>query len=147
MTRLSQLLHLDDGEFPELRAAIESKPLPAPAAPKPLGWGPAMLSYLRALDVAATPTTAPLPQTDWSARIARDWRHLDARWDNLSGAITRVYDGLPDAAVNETRGRFAQLLSELTELTAVQLPDWRQSLRIHAEAELALYGTESGAGR
>lgn len=130
----------------------------APLPPLPLG-APAravgVLAYLRAGDAAELLdgltankfNVPPIVLTDWSARIARDWRHLDARWDNLSGAITRVYAGLPDSAVNETRGRFAALLSELTELTAVQLPDWRQALRVHAEAELALYDMESGAGR
>jgi len=46
VTRLARLLHLDDGEFPALRAQIETKPLPTPPAPKPLGWGRAMLDHL-----------------------------------------------------------------------------------------------------
>lgn len=33
-------------ELQEARAAAESRPLPAPVAPKPLGWGPAMLNHL-----------------------------------------------------------------------------------------------------
>jgi hypothetical protein len=50
VTRVARLLHLDDGEFPALRAQIEAKPLPAPPAPKPLGWGRAMLDHLKAAD-------------------------------------------------------------------------------------------------
>jgi hypothetical protein len=48
MTRLAQLLHLDDGEFPEIRAQIESKPLPVPPAPKRPGWARGMLNHLHA---------------------------------------------------------------------------------------------------
>ena len=56
MTRVARLLHLDDGEFPALRAQIEARPIPAPPAPPaplPLGWGRAMLNHLKAADAPA----------------------------------------------------------------------------------------------
>lgn len=48
MSTLKQLLHLDDGEFPALRAQIEATPLPAPPAPKRPGWARGMLAHLHA---------------------------------------------------------------------------------------------------
>lgn len=58
MTRVARLLHLDDGEFPELRAAIEAKPLPKASASKPPNWGRDMIAFLRAED-----NVPPMPAT------------------------------------------------------------------------------------
>jgi hypothetical protein len=43
-------------EIVELREVAEAKPLPAPPAPKPLGWGRAMVDYLN--------TEAPVKDRD-----------------------------------------------------------------------------------
>lgn len=43
-------------ELVEARATVETKPLPAPSAPKPLGWGRAMVDYLN--------TEAPVKDRD-----------------------------------------------------------------------------------
>lgn len=49
MTRVARLLHLDDGEFPALRAQIEAAPLPKRPARKPLGSGRSAIGYLTAV--------------------------------------------------------------------------------------------------
>jgi hypothetical protein len=155
VTTLARLLHLDDGEFPALRAQIEAKPLPTPPAKKPVGWGRAMLDHLNAEAPVERRTlglrrpSAPIPPrpivlTDWSARLADDWTHLASRWDNLAAATVREYDRLHLGAEYEVHAWFAPILSELTELTTVQLPEWRKALRVHAEAELALYDAKAG---
>jgi hypothetical protein len=72
VTRLSQILHLDDGEFPALRAEIESKPLPAkrragvhtPLRPLPFGAparAVAAMADLRAADAPVLPTAPSAP--------------------------------------------------------------------------------------
>jgi len=139
---VARLLHLDDGEFPALRAQIEARPIPAPPAKKPLGWGPAMLAYLRALDVAAEPNIAPFVQTDWSARLATDFAQVDNRHDNLTKAVARDYDSIIDSYAYGVNALSTPLLSELAELKAVTLVDWRQALRVHGEDELALCDAE-----
>ena len=53
MRTVAKFLHLDDGEFPALRAQIEARPIPAPPAPLPPGWGRAMLNHLKAADAPA----------------------------------------------------------------------------------------------
>lgn len=85
MTRVARLLHLDDGEFPELRAAIEAKPLPARPVPKPAGWGRDMIAFLRSQDAPAAPRPPQRFTPDLLARLAfvstamhADYeRHLD----------------------------------------------------------------------
>lgn len=59
MTRLSQLLHLDDGEFPAVRAQIEAQPLPKREAPfraAYTGVSADVLPWLRAQDAPVPPT-------------------------------------------------------------------------------------------
>jgi len=142
VTRVARLLHLDDGEFPALRAQIEARPIPAPPAKKPLGWGPAMLAYLRALDVAAEPNIAPFVQTDWSARLANDWEAVDARLAKLDVRTKAEMAGFERSWGIAVCMLTQPLLSELAEFKAVTLVNWRQALRVHAEAELALCDAE-----
>lgn len=130
----------------------------APLPPLPLG-APAravgVLAYLRAGDAAELLdgltankfNVPPIALTDWSARIASDWRHLNSRWDDLGDVLDREFGRWLAGSEYAAAAVVAPLLSELTELTAVQLPDWRQALATHAEAELALYDAENGAGR
>jgi hypothetical protein len=82
-------------------------------------------------------------QTDWSARLASDWTHVNGRHDNLADATAREFTRLSAGAEYAPRALFAPLLSELTELKAVTLVNWRQALRVHAEDELALYGAKA----
>lgn len=98
MTRVARLLHLDDGEFPALRAQIEAKPITAPPAPKPLGWGRDIIAFLREQDAPA----APKPQRPFSADLltrlafvstamqADYTQHLDtmAVLDEITAALT-----------------------------------------------------------
>jgi hypothetical protein len=165
VTTLARLLRLDDGEFPELRAAIEAKPLPKPPAPKPLGWGRDMIAFLRAEDAPPSPAeqirhairmaVAPLPTlldqpapvTDWAARLAHAWSQVAPRTANVAEALVR--EGNRNAAADEyeVQAATAPLLAGFIDLTVVQLPGWRKALAETAEAELALYDAESGAGR
>lgn len=152
MTRLAKRLHLDDGEFTAARAAEESKPLPTPPGRKPVGWGRNIIAYLRSQDTTpdalgmrrpTAPTTPqPIVLTDWSARIADTWRHVNARHAQLAEATTRDLDRIHNGYVYGVHVASAPLLSELTELAAVTLVTWRQELRVHAEAELALIDAE-----
>lgn len=81
--------------------------------------------------------------TDWSARLDADWTHVDARWDNLADGTARELGRHLAAAQYAPRVAIAPLLSELTELVSVRLPEWRQALTVHAEDELALYGAKA----
>jgi len=101
-----------------------------------------MLAYLRALDVAAEPNIAPFVQTDWSARLATDFAQVDNRHDNLTKAVARDYDSIIDSYAYGVNALSTPLLSELAELKAVTLVDWRQALRVHGEDELALCDAE-----
>lgn len=58
MTRLSQILHLDDGEFPAVRAAIEARPASKPTQHPKLSAREA-LAWMRAQDAPVPPTAPP----------------------------------------------------------------------------------------
>lgn len=111
MTRLTQLLHLDDGEFVEARAAIEAKPTAAPPARKPLGWGRAMLDHLaeeapvapRTLVMFRPAAPQPIVLTDWSARIARDFGCVDSALTLWAQQTRQAVHDLNIAAYNEYR--------------------------------------------
>jgi kynureninase len=95
---------------------------------------------LRRPSVPSTPR--PIVLTDWSARLASDWTHIADRWDNAADALAREFTRLSGACEYAPRVLVAPLLSELAELKAVTIVDWRQALRVHAEDELALIDAE-----
>jgi hypothetical protein len=159
VTRLAKILHLDDGEFPALRAQIEAKPIRVgihePLPPLPLGAparavaGLAELRADRALGMrrpTVPSTPRPIVLTDWSARLADDWTHIADRFDNATDALAREFGHVIDSYAYGVNALTTPILSELTELKAVTIVNWRQALRVHAEDELALYDTPE-AGR
>ena len=105
MKTVAKLLHLDDGEFPALRAQIEARPIPAPPAKKPPNWGRDMIAFLHA-EAPVEPRTlgmrrpaTPRPfSPDLLGRLASvstamhaDYtRHLDtmAVLDEISATLT-----------------------------------------------------------
>lgn len=121
MTRVSRLLHLDDGEFPELRAQIEAKPIRVgihePLPPLLLGAPARAVAGLAELrDAEPSPVEqvraaydqtmrkiwaiwhmGPL-NTDWSARLADDWTHIADRFDSATKAL---YDAKAQVAKPE----------------------------------------------
>jgi predicted glutamine amidotransferase len=147
-------------EFIEARAVAEAAPLPTRPTSKPLGWGRAMLDHLREQDATdaveqatnarhtvvarlVTQLNAPLLQVDFAAWLADDWAHVNARLDDLDDATVRDLTQAKARYQYGTQVATAPLLSELTELKAVTLVNWRQALRVHAEDELALYGAKA----
>jgi hypothetical protein len=139
--------------FERLTAEMDRTAPSTPRPPLPLGAPArsiAAMAELRAADrtlgmrrQAAPIPPCPIVLTDWSARLASDWTHVDARHDNLADATAREFTRLSAGAEYAPRVLFAPLLSELTELKAVTLVNWRQALRVHAEDELALYGAKA----
>lgn len=85
----------------------------------------------------------PLELTDWSAQLADAWKHHTAKVDNYAEANQRASERTCDAYASCLMMLAAPLLSELTELKAVTLVNWRQALRVHGEAELALCGAKA----
>ncbi len=157
MTRVLHRPHATEALIP-CATAQQAVPVERPRAvspqrpSRPVGVSRAVLAELRAADrtLGMTRPTAPVPPspivlTDWQARIAADWKQVDHRIDNLGEAYVREVNRNADVDQYEVYTATAPLLSELTELKAVQLVNWRQALRVHAEAELALYGTKAGA--
>lgn len=119
MTRVARLLHLDDGEFPALRAQIEAQPMPRVGIPTttrpPLPLGAparsiAALAELRAADRAmgmrapAAPD-APKQMTDWQRDAIFGLMRLHVRQ-------ARVYAGRYDSVATEVEA----LLAALAEL-------------------------------
>lgn len=121
MTRVARLLHLDDGEFPALRAQIEAEPMPrvgVPATtrpPLPLGAPPRSIAALAGLRAEApVPSTrrrpAPKPAVPFgpnryaaleytafvSMRIVGD--AYDAIADELESALAELAELAPFAA-------------------------------------------------
>lgn len=131
----------------DLRTTDSSLGMRRPVAPQPVSPDASPAEQVAALRDAALARIrailrmGPLDK-DWSARIAADWKHLDARWDHLADATAREFSRLSGGAEYAPRVMTAPLLSELTELTDVQLPDWRKALAAHAEDELALFDAE-----
>lgn len=124
----------------------------APRPPLPLGAparAVAVLAELRAADRAPRPSaffaaidTEPIPHADWSAWLADDWDHLADRYAVLDDAVAREFAAFRAAFEYAPYVLVAPLLAELTELTTVQLPDWRQALTAAAEDELAWIDAE-----
>jgi hypothetical protein len=126
-----------------------------PRPPLPLGAparSVAVLVDLRAADglLGMTRPTAAVPPrpialTDWQARIANDWKHLNARHDAFAKATAREFISFRFAAEYASRALVSAQLAELVDLTKVRLPEWRRALTVHADAELALYGAKAVA--
>lgn len=117
MSRLASLLHLDDGEFPALRAQIEAKPIPAPHASKPLGWGRDMLAFLRAeapvLDLrVANGTLGMQRQAAPKPRPANPFA-----WQTASAALVHTLAVAYDDIADELEAALAEL-AELAPYTA-----------------------------
>lgn len=91
--------------------------------------------------IVAIVNMGPLDK-DWSARLAADWKHVEHNLVNLGEALVRRAHHAASADQNGAFVATAPLLSELTELSCVELPDWRQALAVHAEDELALFDAE-----
>lgn len=126
MTRVARLLHLDDGEFPELRAAIEAKPLPKASASKPPNWGRDMIAFLRAED-----NVPPIPAAFRPLRS----RTLIERLAFVSTAMHADYARHLDTL--RVIGEIAAVLTEHPEALAPPAhPGIRLTLR-RAHAELA----------
>lgn len=133
---------------PERPRAVPARPLP-PLPPEQPARAVAVLASLRAADrtlgmsrPSAPAAPRPIVLTDWSARLADDWRHHTAKVDNIAAANARESARTCDAYAYRLNALVTPLLSELAELTSVQLVNWRQALRVHAEAETALYGAK-----
>lgn len=140
-TRLQERLR--PTELIEARAAAESKPLPAPSGRLPEGWGRGMLEFLREQDADAE--VRPLALTDWSARLAATFGAVDSATIAVAQSTRRAMERDADSYIHGVRCLTEPVLAELTELKLVQLLTWRQAVRVHAEAELALYDAESEA--
>lgn len=132
--------------------ALPERPRATTLLPQPLGAPAraiAVLAELRAADRTLgmrMPVSPVSPRrivlTNWSARLDADWKHLDARFHNLGAAYVREVTRNADADQYEVYTATAPLLSGVAELKCSQIVDWRQALRIHAEAELALFDAE-----
>lgn len=85
---------------------------------------------------------APLLQVDFAAWLTDDWTHVKSDLDNLDDATAREFARWSAGAEYAPRVLFAPLLSELTELVSVQLPEVRKALAGHAEDELAWIDAE-----
>ena len=88
-------------ELVEAREVAESKPLPAPPAPKPLGWGRAMVDYLK--------TEAPVRD--------RDPFRYDP--DRLVPASTLVRQVRVDRIRLRNMGQVTDLLERIAQLVEV----------------------------
>lgn len=104
---LSQLLHLDDGEFPALRAQIEAKPMPRVGVPATTRRPLRIDEQARAVDVLfglhlddGTLNTVPLTQIDWSARLAEDFGAVDSELTRLASNTARTLLGVAHAEYN-----------------------------------------------
>lgn len=84
----------------------------------------------------------PDPHTNWVATLGALHNGIGARLDQLAEGIVRDVTNTAAREQYSTHALTAPLLSELTELRAVQLVNWRQELRLCAEAELALIDAE-----
>jgi len=105
MSRLAKLLHLDDGEFPALRAQIESKPLRVgvhtPLAPLPAGTPARAIAAMAELHLAdGSIDTLPLPLSDWSARLADDFGAVESALGQLASNTARTLIGVAYAEHN-----------------------------------------------
>lgn len=155
MSRLSELLHLDDGEFVAARAAAEAAPrlgVRSKRPPLPLGAQARSVAALAGLHAEtptlgmrrptapARPAPKPLPArslieyvTAVSTAIHADYeRHLDT---------LRVIDEISAAAPDAHTLRMA--LAPVVEQLVPPLPgtDWATNLR----AELAPFAAKAGA--
>jgi hypothetical protein len=97
MVQLRQLLHLDDGEFPALRAEIESKPTPAPPVQKPPNWGRDMIAFLRSeapveprtlgIRRPAAPKQRPANPFAWQTATAALVHTLAVAYDDIADEL------------------------------------------------------------
>jgi hypothetical protein len=139
-------------EFPDTRKTFEA--VHPPKREKPFraaytGVAADVLPWLRAADTSWSALgmrrpTAPRPivLTDWSARIAADWTHINRRWDNARDALVRAIVRDTEADEYEVQVATAPLLAAIVDLTAVVMPQWRKALDGHAADELAWIDAE-----
>jgi hypothetical protein len=136
--RLLERIH--PTELQEARAVAEARPLPPrkPFRAAYTGVAADVLPELladtswSALGMRRPATPRPIALTDWSARIADDWTHINRR------AIVRD----TEADEYEVQVATAPLLAAIVDLTAVVMPQWRKALDGHAADELAWIDAE-----
>jgi hypothetical protein len=146
--RLLERIH--PTELQEARAVAEARPLPPrkPFRAAYTGVAADVLPELladtswSALGMRRPATPRPIALTDWSARIADDWTHINRRWDNARDALVRAIVRDTEADEYEVQVATAPLLAAIVDLTAVVMPQWRKALDGHAADELAWIDAE-----
>lgn len=73
----------------------------------------------------AAADTAPLPMTDWQARIAADWKAIDGRWNKLSFRIEAELMNIERSYAMGVCMLTAPFLADVDGLLNEQLPAWR----------------------